>query len=142
MPGDSAAGGASYLPHLKVATTADQFVPGLMLNVPAYCPLTETISASVAALEMLVSCNRSWNPAPAVTVPALLGTPSPANTSSLFDVVIGVGPVFAVALEPCVLAVLSSALTPVYSNTPSHGLVLVPENVAVTVLGPLAVLVA
>src|SRR5579864_723562 len=127
---------------IKVATTADQFVPGLMLNVPAYCPLTETIFPSVAALEILVSCNNNWNPVPAVTVPALLVSPSPANTSSLFDVVNGVGPVFAVALEPCALAVLSSVLTPVYSNPASHGLVLVPENVAVTVLGPLAMLVA
>src|SRR5712692_5823257 len=87
---------------MKVATTADQlqvwqFAFALRLNVPAYCPLTETISPSVAALEVLggASCNKSWNPVPAVTVAVeALGTPSPANTSSLFDVVAAVRPVF------------------------------------------------
>src|SRR5712692_1343866 len=120
---------------IKVATTADQFVPAPKLNVPAYCPLTDTISPSVAALEVLASCNKSWNPAPAVTVEPLLGSPTPANTSSLFDVVVGVRPVLADDADPWAWAVWSSALTPVYSNTASQGLVLVPENVAVTVLG-------
>ncbi len=102
------------------------------------------ICPSVAALEVFggASCNKSWNPVPAVTVPALLGNPSPANTSSLFEVVVAVRPVFGNALEPCALAVLSSTLTPVYSNTAIHGLVLVPENVAVTVLELLFTLVA
>src|SRR5713226_10261257 len=117
---------------IKVATTADhlqvwQLAFALRLNVPAYCPLTATICPSVAALEVLGggSCNKTWNPVPAVTVVVeALGSPSPANTSSLFDVVVGVRPVFADVLLPYAWAVCSSALTPVNSNTDSQGWVL------------------
>src|SRR5215471_10380943 len=110
--------------HLKVATTADQFVLALRLNVPAYCPLTDTICPSVAALEVLggASCNNIWNPVPAVAVAVeLLDTPSPANTSSLLDAVVAVRPVFGDVPEPCAWAVWSSMLAPVYSNIPIQG---------------------
>src|SRR6266849_5908683 len=106
---------------------------------------TDTICPSVAALEVVggASCNKSWNPVPAVAVAVeLLTSPSPANTSSLFDVVVAVRPVFGDVPEPCAWAVWSSPLTPANSNTASQGWLLVAENVAVTVLGLLAALVA
>ena len=92
--------------------------------MPAYCPLTAVICPSVAALEVFggASCNNNWNPVPAVAVAVeALGTPSPANTSSLLDAVVAVRPVFGDDPEPCAWAVWSSALTPVYSNTASQG---------------------
>ena len=98
---------------LKVATTADQlqfgqFAFALMVKVPASCPLTDTICPSVAALDVLggASCNKTWNPVPAVIdAVEALGSPSPANTSSLFDVVVGVRPVFGDVLLPWAWAV-------------------------------------
>jgi hypothetical protein len=104
----------------KVASAALQLVLEVRPKVPVYDPVEDTISASLAALEVLVSCCRIAKPLPTVNVPewAVVGTPVPTKTNSFALVVVAVAPVLTLALVPCALAVRSSgllALKPLYS---------------------------
>jgi hypothetical protein len=107
---------------LKVATAADQFAVPLRVNVPENCPVDAAKRCSFAAREVLgtpLFCCNMVKPLPAVAVRVeLAGSPTPAKTNSLFEVVVAVAPELTLAAEPWLLATLSRgalAFNPLYS---------------------------